>query len=203
MHTSAAAAAAAEPPSPSKPRPPPYNSRKCGVAGAGRLLAYGHMYMVHIHWVGQSRVCVLYMTVYLVISLPKILYVHCICVVLANPAYTYKALTVHFFLCCICRARFCPYLLRLLSQGAPLNVPFHNNFFHLPLTAHAWCTTRSDEVCTKVCVKARTHREAGTEARAQSISDQARAQSFSDQARAQSCSDQAYTILYTLSGPTC
>jgi len=103
-------------------------------------------------------------------------------------------------------------------------------FCPLPLTAHAWCTTRSDEVCTKVCVKARTHREAGTEARAQSISDQARAQSFSDQARAQSCSDQAYTqsfsdqaraqsfsdqaraqscsdqaytILYTLSGPTC
>ena len=110
-----------------------------------------------------------------------------VCVVLANPAYTYKALTVHFFLCCICRARFCPYLLRLLSQGAPLNVPFHNNFFHLPLTAHAWCTTRSDEVCTKVCVKARTHREAGTEARAQSISDQARAQSFSDQARTQFC----------------
>jgi len=137
MHTSAAAAAAAEPPSPSKPRPPPYNSRKCGVAGAGRLLAYGHMYMVHIHWVGQSRVCVLYMTVYLVISLPKILYVHCICVVLANPAYTYKALTVHFFLCCICRARFCPYLLRLLLQGAPLNAPFHNNF--LSITTHCAC----------------------------------------------------------------
>jgi len=37
--------------------------------------------------VGQNRICTPYMTVYLVISLPKIPYIHRIYMVLANPMY--------------------------------------------------------------------------------------------------------------------
>jgi hypothetical protein len=35
-------------------------------------------------WVGQKRVCTPYMTVYYVISLPKIPYIRCLCTALAN-----------------------------------------------------------------------------------------------------------------------
>ena len=41
-----------------------------------------------IHRVGQNRIYTPYMTVYLVISLPKIPYIHRIYMVLANPSYT-------------------------------------------------------------------------------------------------------------------
>ena len=37
--------------------------------------------------VGQNRIYTLYMTVYLVMSLPKIPYIHRICMVLVNPTY--------------------------------------------------------------------------------------------------------------------
>jgi hypothetical protein len=40
------------------------------------------------HRVGQNRIYTPYMTVYLVISLPKIPYIHRIYMVLANPSYT-------------------------------------------------------------------------------------------------------------------
>jgi hypothetical protein len=42
----------------------------------------------HIHRVGQNRIYTPYMTVYLVIPLPKIPYMHRIYMVLANPTYT-------------------------------------------------------------------------------------------------------------------
>jgi hypothetical protein len=42
-----------------------------------------------IHRVGQNRLYTPYMTVYLMISLPKIPYIHRIYKVLANPKYTY------------------------------------------------------------------------------------------------------------------
>jgi hypothetical protein len=41
----------------------------------------------HIVRVGQNRIYALYMTVYLVISLPKIPYIHRIYMVLANPTH--------------------------------------------------------------------------------------------------------------------
>ena len=41
----------------------------------------------HIYRVGQKRIYTPYMTVYLVISLPKLPYMHRIYMVLANPAY--------------------------------------------------------------------------------------------------------------------
>ena len=41
-----------------------------------------------IHRVGQNRIYTPYMTVYLVIFLPKIPYIHRIYMVLANPTYT-------------------------------------------------------------------------------------------------------------------
>jgi len=44
--------------------------------------------MYLIHRVGQSRIYLLYMPVYLVISLPKTPYIHRIYVVLANPTNT-------------------------------------------------------------------------------------------------------------------
>jgi hypothetical protein len=37
--------------------------------------------------VGQNRICTPYMTVYLVVFLPKLPYIHRICMVLANPSY--------------------------------------------------------------------------------------------------------------------
>jgi len=39
-----------------------------------------------IYWVGQNHIYTLYMTVYLVVSLPRIPYIHRIYTVLANPA---------------------------------------------------------------------------------------------------------------------
>jgi len=44
---------------------------------------------VHLHLcrVGQNRIYTPYMTVYLVISMPKIPYIHCIYMVLANPTF--------------------------------------------------------------------------------------------------------------------
>jgi hypothetical protein len=44
--------------------------------------------------VGQNRMYTLYMAVYLVISLPKIPYVHCIYMVLANPTYVHACVHV-------------------------------------------------------------------------------------------------------------
>jgi len=41
----------------------------------------------HIYRVGQNRIYTPYMTVYFVISLPKIPFIHRICMVLANPTY--------------------------------------------------------------------------------------------------------------------
>jgi len=35
--------------------------------------------------VGQNRICTLFMTVHMVASLPKMLYIHCIYMVLVNP----------------------------------------------------------------------------------------------------------------------
>ena len=43
---------------------------------------------IYIDLYGQNRTYTLYMTVYLVISLPKIPYMHRIYMVLANPIYT-------------------------------------------------------------------------------------------------------------------
>ena len=43
---------------------------------------------MYIRRVGQSRIYTPYMTVYMVISLPKIPYTHCIYMVLANPIHT-------------------------------------------------------------------------------------------------------------------
>ena len=42
---------------------------------------------LYINRVGQNRIHTPYMTVYLVISLPKILYIHRIYMVLANPTH--------------------------------------------------------------------------------------------------------------------
>jgi len=42
-----------------------------------------------IYWVGQNHIYTLYMTVYLVVSLPRIPYIHRIYMVLANPIYIY------------------------------------------------------------------------------------------------------------------
>jgi hypothetical protein len=42
--------------------------------------------------VGQNRIITPYMTVYLVISLPKIPYIHRIYVALANPRYGFRVL---------------------------------------------------------------------------------------------------------------
>jgi hypothetical protein len=42
-------------------------------------------YMLHIVRVGQNHIFTVYMTVYLVISQSKILYIHCKYMVLANP----------------------------------------------------------------------------------------------------------------------
>ena len=44
--------------------------------------------IINIRRVGQNRIYVPYMTVYMVISLPKIPYMHRIYMVLANPKYT-------------------------------------------------------------------------------------------------------------------
>jgi len=52
---------------------------------------YSHISRVSqncIYWVGQNRIYAPYMTVYLVISLPKIPYIHRIHMVLANPSLT-------------------------------------------------------------------------------------------------------------------
>ena len=46
-----------------------------------------HMHCVHMCMVGQNRTYTPYMTVYLVISLPKIPYIHCVYMVLANPTH--------------------------------------------------------------------------------------------------------------------
>ena len=56
----------------------------CQQQGTPRGLAR----TVHIQRVGQNRIYTPYMTVYLVISLPKIPYIHRIYMVLANPLYT-------------------------------------------------------------------------------------------------------------------
>jgi hypothetical protein len=58
------------------------------------LLVYTWYFMLHaeissdIRRVGQNRIYTPYMTVYLVISPPKIAYIHRIYMVLANPRYT-------------------------------------------------------------------------------------------------------------------
>jgi len=49
-----------------------------------------------IHRVGHNRIHTPYMTVYLVISLPKILYIHRIYMFLANPTYTLKERSQRF-----------------------------------------------------------------------------------------------------------
>jgi hypothetical protein len=46
---------------------------------------YGHRW--RMFRVGQNRIYTLYMTVYSVISLPKVAYIHRIYMVLANPTY--------------------------------------------------------------------------------------------------------------------
>jgi hypothetical protein len=43
--------------------------------------------------VGQNRMYTPYMTVYLVISQPKLPYIHCICMVLVNPSYVVLCLS--------------------------------------------------------------------------------------------------------------
>jgi hypothetical protein len=61
--------------------------KKCGVNTHGHMTRVGqnHTYIRCIYSVGQNRIYAPYMTVYLVISLPKIPYIHRINRVLANP----------------------------------------------------------------------------------------------------------------------
>jgi hypothetical protein len=49
------------------------------------------MYTVYVFMVGQNRICTLYMTVYLMISLPKLPYVHRICIYGWPESYIYTA----------------------------------------------------------------------------------------------------------------
>ena len=56
----------------------------------------GHIWCIyHIYRVGQNRIYTPYMTVYLVISLPKIPYVHRVYIVLANPTHNTTHTHVH------------------------------------------------------------------------------------------------------------
>jgi len=52
-----------------------------------------HCFAMHMPWVGQNRLYTPYMTVYFVISLPKIPYIHCIYkyMVLTNSTYATPA----------------------------------------------------------------------------------------------------------------
>ena len=55
--------------------------------------------------VGQNRICAPYMTVYLVIPLPKITYIHHLHMVLANPMYVCMCVRVCVWVCvgvCVC-----------------------------------------------------------------------------------------------------
>jgi len=58
----------------------------------------------HMHIVGQNRIYTPYMTVYLVISLPKMPYMHRIYMVLANPTHAPQATTQlgSDLLACLC-----------------------------------------------------------------------------------------------------
>jgi hypothetical protein len=69
-----------------------YNDCICGDSPAKHTVYTPNMYIwfwptLHMTRVGQNRIYTPYMTVYLMISLPKTPYIHCIYMVLANPTH--------------------------------------------------------------------------------------------------------------------
>ena len=61
----------------------------CSFGQAGQIKACVCAHDYHRYRVGQNRIYAPYMTVYTVISLPKIPYIHRIYMILANPTYIY------------------------------------------------------------------------------------------------------------------
>ena len=81
-----------------------HNSSICKSSGSWRLptVAAALHVVSNLSLVGQNRIFTPCMTVYMVISLPKIPYIHCTCMVLANPrhkSFGGKAILLYVFSC--------------------------------------------------------------------------------------------------------
>jgi len=113
---------------------------------------------IHICRVGQNRIYTPYMTVYLVISLPKIPYIHRIYMVLANPTYMY----ICTYVWCTCaqstwQRNYCHvsavYGVRIRS-GQPYRCPVQFGSHHEAniLRAHTHIYTHNPPVKVRSCL---------------------------------------------------